>query len=97
MKDMRVVFALKVGHLVKTKAIAEKHGILTSRGMIDRTMDIIMPEPTSTNVAASPIPMPLTTVVETASVGQRPKARRKTGFSFQIPFMSSLERLIISP
>ena len=39
----------------------------------------------STKVLASPMPIPFSTDVVTASVGQSPSNNRKIGFSFQIP------------
>ena len=42
-------------------------------------------EPTSTNVAAAPMPRPLKAWVVRASVGQVPRTRRRTGFSLIQP------------
>ena len=41
-------------------------------------------------VAAIPIPIPFIAAVVTASVGQVPSIRRKTGFSLMIPFVKTL-------
>jgi hypothetical protein len=46
-----------------------------------RNAEISKLENTRTKVVASAMPMPLTTVVVTASVAHNPKSSRKTGFS----------------
>jgi len=43
-----------------------------------------------TNVVASPIPMPLATLVVTARVGHMPRTWTKTGLSRTMPFMNSV-------
>lgn len=53
--------------------------------MILRSAEMAMLEHTSTNVAARPMPRPLTASVVTASVGQVPSTRRSDGFSFKRP------------
>ena len=47
-----------------------------------------------TNVMLSPIPIPLKTLVVTASDEQSPIERTKSGFSFTMPFVKILNGLI---
>ena len=49
--------------------------------------DIITFEPTRTNVAASPIPIPLNTARDVASVGHIPKSSLNVGFSLTNPLV----------
>ena len=65
-------------------------GIRTLSGIILRHAEITKLEQIRTTVAAAPIPKALIALVLTAKVGQVPSTKRKTGFSFKIPFVSSL-------
>lgn len=48
-------------------------------------------EPTSTNVAARPMPTALDALVVEASVGHMPSTSLSVGFSFSIPLKNTLE------
>ena len=65
-------------------------GILAFSGMILRIAEMAIFEQIRTIVAAIPIPIPFTTEVEVASVGQVPRTSLRTGFSLRKPFVSSL-------
>jgi hypothetical protein len=64
-------------------------------GIKFRRAEIIIFEPNKTNVAAIPMPMAFTTVVETASVGQSPKTKANVGLSMVIPFLNSCHKFLI--
>ena len=63
-------------------------GRRTLSGMILRRAEMAMFEQIRTNVAATPMPRPLTARVVTARVGQVPSTRRREGFSFRRPFVT---------
>ena len=60
-------------------------GILTESGMIFLSMEISILDITSTAVVESPMPIPLTAEVVTASVGHMPSIRTNVGFSLTRP------------
>src|SRR3990170_8768448 len=66
-----------------------KHGIRISRGIYDRTMEIIKLEQTSTKVAAPPIASPFFTEVVTARLGQIPNTSTNIGLYSSIPLVNS--------
>ncbi len=63
-------------------------------GMSFLSMETIRLERTRTKVVANPIPKPFSAMVVTASVGQRPKTKRKGGSSCQNPLVNSLTTLM---
>ena len=69
--------------------IITKHAILTLDGITFRNEETSILEQTKTKAVASPIPIPFSTVVVTASTGQRPSTSRKGGISFHRPLTNS--------
>ena len=65
----------------------------TLSGMMFLSSEMTMLEQMSTTVAAMPMPMPLTAIVVTASVGQVPRMRTRVGFSLRMPFVRTLQLL----
>ncbi|MPM61804.1 hypothetical protein SDC9_108667 [bioreactor metagenome] len=64
-------------------------GMRTLLGIKLRKAEMTRLDPSSTRVAARPIPMPFVTLVVTAMIGQVPSTRRKTGFSLNIPLTNT--------
>src|SRR6056297_3274069 len=71
-----------------------KQGILTLAGIRWRKRATTALEQTSTNRVASPMPRPCSALVVTASTGHNPSSSLKTAFSFQMPRLKSVARLI---
>ena len=69
-----------------------KAGMRTLSGITLRRAEMAMLLPSSTKVAAAPMPRPLMALVVTASVGQVPSTRRKVGFSVSTPFIKMRPR-----
>ena len=77
--------------MVTKEAITTMYaGMRALEGITLRRAEMAMLEQISTMVAAMPMPTPLTTEVEVASVGQVPSTSRSTGFSRKKPLVSSL-------
>ena len=72
-----------------------KMGILIFSGVTFLRADIMIFEPTRTNVAARPIPIPLKTARLVAKVGHIPRSIRNVGFSLIIPLLNSDLKLIL--
>ena len=74
-------YAFMSNSTIVTKAAMTtiKQGIRISRGIYDRTMEIIKLEQTSTKVAAPPIASPFFTEVVTARLGQIPSTSTNKG------------------
>ena len=67
-----------------------KQGMRTLSGISLWSAEITMFEHTRTAVAASPMPRPVSTEVEVASVGQVPMTSTRTGFSLIKPLVRML-------
>ena len=78
--------------VTKVQMTTMKAGMRTLSGIKLRSREITALEPSSTKVAAAPMPRPLMALVVTASVGQVPSTRRKVGFSVSTPFIKMRPR-----
>ena len=66
-----------------------KQAIRTFAGITFRSKETRMLEHNRTNVVATPIPMPFSTVLVTASMGHNPRTSRNGGISSQSPLVNS--------
>ena len=71
-------------------------GRRTDGGIIVRSAETNRFAKISTNAAPAAIPIPFSTVVVTASNGQRPNTSPNIGLSFPIPRMNSLNTLLMN-
>ena len=72
-------------------------GIRTMSGIRFLMAEMATLEHTSTNIVASPMPMPLMADEVVPSVGHMPNKSTKVGFSRTIPFISTFMLFIINP
>src|SRR5512143_2197487 len=70
-------------------------GILTFGFIMLRISETVMFTIVMTKSTATPIRKPFFTEVVTATAGQSDSASRKTGFSENIPFLMSVNRLVL--
>jgi len=90
-------YAFMVSSTIVTKVamMTIKQGILIFEGIKFLIEETIILDPKSTNVAATPMPNPFKTLVETARVGHNPRASLNVGFSIKIPFENSRKSFFI--